>query len=129
MTTLPGTEEAAASGYPGYPGMPGGMAARGMGMGAPPRYGVKPTVMPRPPADTSPARRPFAAVRGTHQLGKSGTMDFALLPPEVNSGRMHSGPGSGSPMAAVGRWDSLSAELDNTAATCAPVFSSRTGLH
>ena len=50
MTTLPGTEEAAASGYPGYPGMPGGLAARGMGVGAPPRYGVKLTVMPRPPA-------------------------------------------------------------------------------
>ncbi|MGF2945447.1 PPE family protein [Mycobacterium sp. Lab-001] len=50
MTTLPGTEEAAASGYPGYPGMPGGMAARAVGVGAPPRYGVKLTVMPRPPA-------------------------------------------------------------------------------
>lgn len=50
MTTLPGTEEAAASGSPGYPGMPGGMAARGVGVGAPPRYGVKLTVMPRPPA-------------------------------------------------------------------------------
>jgi len=50
MTTLPGTEEAAASGYPGYPGMPGGVAGRGSGVGAPPRYGVRLTVMPRPPA-------------------------------------------------------------------------------
>jgi PPE-repeat protein len=56
-------------------------------------------------------------------------MDVALLPPEVNSGRMYGGPGSGSPMAAAGSWDSLSAELDNTAASCAPVFSGRTGLH
>jgi PPE-repeat protein len=50
FTTLPGTDEAIASGYPGYPGMPGAMASRGMGVGAPPRYGVRLTVMPRPPA-------------------------------------------------------------------------------
>lgn len=50
FTTLPGTEESMASGYPGYPGMPGGGAARSAGAGAPPRYGVRLTVMPRPPA-------------------------------------------------------------------------------
>jgi PPE-repeat protein len=50
FTTLPGTEEPMASGYPGYPGMPGGGAARSAGAGAPPRYGVRLTVMPRPPA-------------------------------------------------------------------------------
>lgn len=50
FTTLPGTEEPIASGYPGYPGMPGGGAARSAGAGAPPRYGVRLTVMPRPPA-------------------------------------------------------------------------------
>jgi len=49
MTILPGTEEVAASGYPGYPGMPGAIS-RGSGVGAPPRYGVRLTVMPRPPA-------------------------------------------------------------------------------
>jgi PPE-repeat protein len=49
MTTLPGTDEPAASGYPGYPGMPGAVS-RGTGVGAPPRYGVRLTVMPRPPA-------------------------------------------------------------------------------
>jgi PPE-repeat protein len=48
FTTLPGTDEAVASGYPGYPGMPAG--TRGSGVGAPPRYGVRLTVMPRPPA-------------------------------------------------------------------------------
>jgi PPE-repeat protein len=48
FTTIPGTEEAAAAGYPGYPGLPG--ASRASGVGAPPRYGVKLTVMPRPPA-------------------------------------------------------------------------------
>lgn len=50
FTTLPGTEEPMASGYPGYPGVPGGGAARAAGAGAPPRYGVRLTVMPRPPA-------------------------------------------------------------------------------
>ncbi|OYV24227.1 MAG: hypothetical protein B7W97_00505, partial [Mycobacterium sp. 20-66-4] len=48
MTTIPGTEEVAASGYPGYPGMPAGAASRGAGV--PPRYGVRLTVMGRPPA-------------------------------------------------------------------------------
>jgi PPE-repeat protein len=50
FTTLPGTEEPIASGYPGYPGMPGGGASRTVGAGVPPRYGVRLTVMPRPPA-------------------------------------------------------------------------------
>ncbi|WP_406816632.1 PPE family protein [Mycobacterium sp. M23085] len=50
FTTLPGTEEPMAAGYPGYPGMPGGGAAKSVGAGVPPRYGVRLTVMPRPPA-------------------------------------------------------------------------------
>jgi hypothetical protein len=49
MTTIPGTEEAVASGYPGYPGMPGGSASRAIA-GSPPRYGFRPTVITRPPA-------------------------------------------------------------------------------
>lgn len=49
MTTIPGTEEAVASGYPGYPGMPGGSASRAIA-GSPPRYGFRPTVIARPPA-------------------------------------------------------------------------------
>src|SRR5690349_9841171 len=56
-------------------------------------------------------------------------MDFAFLPPEVNSGRMYSGPGSGSLLAAAGSWDSLAAELDITAATYQSVLSGLTGLH
>ena len=42
-------------------------------------------------------------------------MDFAALPPEVNSGRMYVGPGSGPMMAAAGAWDSLAADLYSTA--------------
>jgi PPE-repeat protein len=42
--------------------------------------------------------------------------DFGALPPEINSGRMYSGPGSGPMMAAASAWDSVAAEL-STAAT------------
>lgn len=47
FTILPGTGETVTSGYPGFPGVPAGSAK---GAGVPPRYGVRPTVMPRPPA-------------------------------------------------------------------------------
>jgi PPE-repeat protein len=48
LTTLPGTDEAVGSGMPGVPGMPAGTLARASGVV--PRYGVRLTVMPRPPA-------------------------------------------------------------------------------
>ncbi len=38
-------------------------------------------------------------------------LDFAALPPEINSGRMYSGPGPGPLLAASEAWDSLAAEL------------------
>ncbi len=41
--------------------------------------------------------------------------DFAVLPPEINSGRMYTGPGSGAMMAAASAWDGLAAELSLTA--------------
>ncbi len=34
-------------------------------------------------------------------------MDFAALPPEVNSGLMYTGPGSAPMMAAAASWDDL----------------------
>jgi PPE-repeat protein len=43
-------------------------------------------------------------------------LDFGLLPPEVNSGRMYSGPGPGPMLAAAEAWDSLAAELGFAAA-------------
>ncbi|AOS94981.1 hypothetical protein AN480_28490 (plasmid) [Mycobacterium intracellulare subsp. chimaera] len=42
-------------------------------------------------------------------------MDFAALPPEINSARMYAGPGSGPLMAAATSWHSLAAELASAA--------------
>jgi PPE-repeat protein len=44
-------------------------------------------------------------------------VDFALLPPEINSGRMYAGPGSGPMLAAAAAWDGLAADLQSTAAS------------
>ncbi|WP_204079308.1 PPE family protein [Mycobacterium riyadhense] len=52
--------------------------------------------------------------------------DFGVLPPEINSGRMYSGPGSASMMAAATAWDRLAAELDLTAAVYGSVVSELT---
>lgn len=41
--------------------------------------------------------------------------DFAALPPEINSGRIYTGPGSGPLLAAASAWDSLAVELSLTA--------------
>ncbi len=50
-------------------------------------------------------------------------MDFALLPPEINSGRMYAGPGAGPMLAAAAAWDQLAAELQATAARYDAVLS------
>jgi PPE-repeat protein len=42
-------------------------------------------------------------------------MDFGALPPEINSGRMYTGPGSAPMMAAAAAWDGLAAELSSAA--------------
>ncbi len=54
-------------------------------------------------------------------------MDFAALPPEINSGRMYAGPGSGPILAAATAWDGLAAELRSTAASYQSVISELTG--
>ncbi|WP_420109776.1 PPE family protein [Mycolicibacter arupensis] len=53
-------------------------------------------------------------------------MDFAMLPPEINSGRMYAGPGAGSLLAAATAWDELAAELHLTAANYQSVISGLT---
>ena len=53
-------------------------------------------------------------------------MDFALLPPEINSGRMYSGPGSGPMLAAAAGWDRLATELQSAAASYESVISGLT---
>src|SRR6202000_781720 len=53
-------------------------------------------------------------------------MDFAFLPPEINSGRMYTGPGAGPMLAAAAAWDDRAAELSSTAASYASTVSSLT---
>ncbi|HTQ20170.1 PPE family protein, partial [Mycobacterium sp.] len=53
-------------------------------------------------------------------------MDFGALPPEVNSGRMYTGPGPGPMLAAAAGWDELAAELYSTAASYSSVVSALT---
>jgi PPE-repeat protein len=54
-------------------------------------------------------------------------MDFGILPPEINSGRMYSGPGSGPMLAAAAAWDGLVAELHSAAASYEYEIASLTG--
>jgi PPE-repeat protein len=53
-------------------------------------------------------------------------MDFGVLPPEINSGRMYTGPGAGPMLAAAAAWESLAAELHSTAASYGSVISGLT---
>lgn len=53
-------------------------------------------------------------------------MDFGALPPEINSGRIYSGPGLAPMLAAASAWDGLAAELQSTAASYAAVTSDLT---
>jgi PPE-repeat protein len=53
-------------------------------------------------------------------------MDFAFLPPEINSGRIYDGPGSGPMLAAAAAWDGLAAELHTTATSYGSVISELT---
>lgn len=55
-------------------------------------------------------------------------MDFGVLPPEINSGRMYSGAGSGSMLAAAAAWDGLAAQLHSAAASYESVISNLAGV-
>lgn len=53
-------------------------------------------------------------------------MDFGALPPEINSGRMYSGPGCGSMLAASAAWDGLAGDLYSAAGSYGSVISDLT---
>ncbi|BBZ39586.1 PPE family protein [Mycobacterium conspicuum] len=54
-------------------------------------------------------------------------LDFATLPPEVNSARMYSGAGSGPMLAAASAWNVLAAELRSTALSYGKVLTALAG--
>jgi PPE-repeat protein len=53
-------------------------------------------------------------------------MFYAALPPEINSGRMYSGAGSGPLLAAASAWDGVATELQATAEAYSSVISALT---
>jgi PPE-repeat protein len=55
-------------------------------------------------------------------------MDFGLLPPEVNSGLMYAGPGSGPLLAAAAAWDEMAGELESAAGGYSSQLADLTGL-
>ncbi len=54
-------------------------------------------------------------------------MNFAALPPEINSGLIYTGPGSAPMLAAAAAWDGLAGELQSAAAAYESVVSGLTG--
>ena len=53
-------------------------------------------------------------------------MDFGALPPEINSGRMYSGPGSGPMLESGAAWENVAAELYSAAASYSSVIAGLT---
>ncbi len=54
-------------------------------------------------------------------------LDFAGLPPEINSARMYSGPGSAPMLAAAAAWNAMAAEMRSAAANYGSVVTELTG--
>ncbi|MHA7653145.1 PPE family protein [Mycobacterium sp. ML4] len=52
--------------------------------------------------------------------------DFGALPPEINSGRMYSGPGPGPMLAAASAWDGIASELSSAATGYATIVTELT---
>jgi len=55
------------------------------------------------------------------------TLDFATLPPEINSARMYTGAGAAPMLAAASAWKGLAAELRSAALSYGSVLSALTG--
>ncbi|MDD4866458.1 MAG: PPE family protein [Mycobacterium sp.] len=53
-------------------------------------------------------------------------LDFAMLPPEINSARMYSGPGSASMSAAASAWNRIAGEMRSTAAAYGSIITELT---
>src|SRR5882757_4549342 len=73
----------------------------------------------RPPRILSSIRKQLRAERTA--------MSFLVLPPEINSARMHLGVGSGPMLQASTAWDGLAAELGSAASSFGSVTSGLTG--
>jgi PPE-repeat protein len=54
-------------------------------------------------------------------------VDFGALPPEINSGLMYAGAGSGSLVGAAAAWEGLASELGSAASSYRAVVSDLTG--
>jgi len=54
-------------------------------------------------------------------------VDYGALTPEINSGRMYAGPGSGSMVAAAAGWNGLAAQLHSAASSYGSVISGLDG--
>lgn len=52
--------------------------------------------------------------------------DFGAMPPEINSGRMYAGPGSGSMIAAASAWDGIAIELSSMATSYTEIMAELT---
>ena len=55
------------------------------------------------------------------------TLDFAMIPPEINSGRMYTGPGSAPMLAAASAWTGLATELRVAGLSYGSVLTALTG--
>lgn len=56
-------------------------------------------------------------------------LDFGALPPEINSTRMYSGPGSGPMMAAAAAWGDIAAQWESVASAYSTTISTLQGQH
>ncbi|WP_157012074.1 PPE family protein, partial [Mycobacterium celatum] len=54
-------------------------------------------------------------------------MFYAALPPEINSGRMYSGPGSESMRAAAAAWEGVASELQSAVSSYSSVIDGLAG--
>src|SRR5271167_4114154 len=80
----------------------------------------------RPRSVSRHVRLPFTEDRARGCSIGGNDMDFAVLPPEINSARMYAGPGAGPMLAAASAWDGLAAELHSAASSYQSAITSLT---